>query len=88
MRRQLVHDYFFTPMNQEQLKFWQGQRRRGYFDFFLGRGLILGMVIGCIIACLDDVFGKGQGVTDWLFSAFWGIMSSVPMTWFEWYSRQ
>ncbi len=79
-----MHDYFFTPMRDKQLRSWERHRHRGLVIFLSGRGL----VIGTAVACLTLIFWGSSGSSSWLLDGFFALVCSIPMSWLEWDSTE
>ena len=84
-----MNDYFFTPMNEKQLEFWERRRREGLLFYVLIRGIVLvGIPIVIVCTCID-VFLRHQPMSTALMGAtfdslFWAITYPV----LEWSSNQ
>jgi len=83
-----MNDYFFTPMNEKQLEYWERRRRQGFLFYVLTRGMMFGipMLIGFTGV---DVFLQHQPFSTALMGAvfealFWAITYKV----LEWSSNQ
>jgi len=83
-----MSDYFFVPMNDQQIAYWERKRRGGMFSFVLLRGLVVLGIGTLVIACMDVSLSHTPLSAAFISAIFESLFWAIAYPLLEWSSYQ